>query len=207
MFLAAMVVAGTWFAATHLPTSEARAESTQLQHAPQEVLSVAIDTPQSTRESRRLPLAELRSLITTRPGEQLDAFKLEADRRAIEDALVARGYLGAHVASPSVTFAKAGGAYVVFDVDRGAMYHLRSITVTGPGEHDAGVVTLSTGDDAVRSRLERARQALAEVLANRASKSRVELHVHEDPATASLDVELATTEVVVMRSSVLAPVR
>ncbi len=203
MFLAAVAVAGTWVAARHLPQGEAHAESVEKQVRTQEVQSVSIDTPASRRDERRLPISELRMLLTTKPGELLDVQKLETDRMAIEATLVARGFLAARVAPASVTFAKNGGAYVVFDVERGPMYRLRSIRVTGPGEADAGVVTLSAGDDAVRSRIERARQTLAETITHRSTKSRVELRLHEDRATASLDVELATAEVIVMRQSLL----
>ena len=199
MFLAAVVVAGTWMAAKHLPHGEARADAVEQQVRTQEVQSVSIDTPRSRRDERRLPISELRSLLATKPGELLDEHALETDRRALQDALVARGFLAATVAPASVTFAKSGGAYVVFDVDRGPMYRLRSVTVTGPGEVDASVVTLSPGDDAIPTRIERARQALSDAIAHRASRSRVEVRLHEDPATASVDVELATTEVTVLR--------
>ena len=203
MFLAAVVVAGTWVAARHLPQSEAHAESVEKAVRTQEVQSISIDTPSSRRDERRLPISELRMLLTTKPGDLLDVQKLESDRKSIEATLVARGYLAARVAPASVTFAKNGGAYVVFDVERGPMYRLRSITVTGPGEADLDVVTLSSGDDAIRSRIDRARQTLAETIAHRSTKSRVELRLTEDRATASLDVELATTEVTVMRQSLL----
>ena len=193
MFLAAVVVAGTWVAARHLPQGEARAESVAERDVrTQEVQSISIDTPKSPRDERRLPVSELRMLISTKPGELLDQQKLDRDRKAIEGALVACGFLAASVAPASVTFTKNGGAYVVFDVERGPMYRLRTITVTGPGEGDAEVVTLSAGDDAIRARIERARQTLADTIVHRSTKPTVEVRLHEDPATASLDVELAT---------------
>ncbi len=204
MFLAAVAVAGTWMLARHQPQGSAHAEAVaQLTVRTQEVLSVSIDTPHSPRDERRLPIAELRALISTKPGDLLDEKRLAADRGALEASLVARGFLAAKVAPASVTFAKTGAAYVVFDVTRGPMFHLRSIKVTGPGEADADVVTLSEGDDAIQSRIERARQTLADVLSHKATKSRVELHVHEDLSTASVDLELATTDVTVMRQSLL----
>jgi outer membrane protein assembly factor BamA len=199
MFLAAVVVAGTWMVARHLPHGEAHAETALKAVRTQEVQSISIDTPRSPRDERRLPIAELRMLLTTKPGELLDQHKLDEDRRTIEHTLVTRGFLAAKVSPASVTFAKNGGAYVVFDIERGPMYRLRSITVTGPGEVDTDVVTLSPGDEAIASRIERTRQTLAEALAHRATRSRVEVRLHEDPATASLDVELATTEVTVLR--------
>jgi hypothetical protein len=193
MFLAAVVVAGTWVAARHLPRGEARAESSaHIDVRTQEVQSISIDTPSSPRDERRLPISELRMLLSTKPGELLDQQKLDTDRKALEGALVARGFLAARVAPATVTFAKNGGAYVVFDIERGPMYRLRAVTVTGPGHVDAEVVTLSAGDDAIRSRIERARQTLEDAVAHLPTKPTVEVRLHEDPATASLDVELAT---------------
>ena len=188
MFIAAVVVAGTWMVARHLPHGEAHAESVEKQVRTQEVQSVSIDTPSSPRDERRLPISELRTLLATKPGEMLDAQKLEADRKSIQANLVARGFLSATVAPATVTFAKNGGAYVVFDVARGPMYRLRSITVTGMHPADADVVTLSPGDDAIQSRIERSRQTLAE-----AANATVQVKLHEDPASASLDVELTTS--------------
>lgn len=187
MFIAAVVVAGTWMVAKHLPHGEAHAEAVEKQVRTQEVQSVSIDTPSSPRDERRLPISELRSLLSTKPGAMLDAEALEADRRALQANLVARGFLAATVAPATVTFAKNGGAYVVFDVNRGPMYRLRSITVTGLRPADADVVTLSSGDDAVQSRIERTRQTLAE-----AANAAIEVKLREDPASASLDVELTT---------------
>lgn len=203
MFLAAVVVAGTWVAARYVPQGEAHANATAKQVRTQEVQSISIDTPRSPRDERRLPISELRTLLTTKPGDMLDEHKLEVDRASLQTTLVSRGFLAAKVSPASVTFAKTGGAYVVFDVDRGPMYRLRSVTVTGPGEADADVVTLSSGDEAIRTRIERARQTLADAVAHRSTKSRVEVRLHEDPATASLDVELATIEVTVLRQSIL----
>lgn len=200
LFLAAVVIAGAWAIARHIPHGEANAAAIVEQPVrAQEVQSVSIDTPGASTIERRLPLADLRALLTTKPGELVDAYKLEADRRALEQALAARGYLAAKVAPASVTFGAKGGAYVVFDVQRGPMFRLRSVEVTGPGERHAGVVTLSPGDDAVMTRIERARQTLQELLAARSSRSIVELRVREDRTTATVDVELATTEVTVLR--------
>ena len=102
----------------------------------------------------------------------------------------ARGYLAARVAPASVTYG-ARGAYIVFDIERGPMFHLRSVTVTGPGQRDAAVVRLAAGDEAIRDRLALARQALADSFAHRGGKQ-VELLVSTDPAAAAVDVELAT---------------
>lgn len=193
MFLAAVAVAGTWTVAKNLPHGEAYANAVAAEVVrTQEVQSVSIDTPNSPRDERRLPISELRSLLTTKSGQLLDDTKLEADRKAIEAELLARGFLAAEVSPASVTFAKNGGAYVVFDIARGPMFRLRSVTVTGPGQADADVVTLSVGDEAIRARVERARQTLAEALSHRIPKSSVEVRMIEDVETASVDVELAT---------------
>lgn len=149
------------------------------------VQGVAIDG------GRKLPRAALRAVISTNAGDQLDERRLERDRAAIEAELEARGHLSAKVAPASVTHGPRGGAYVVFDVDPGPMYHLRSVTVTGPGQRDADVVRLAAGDEASHDRIARARQALADTLARRGGKQ-VELVVTTDEAAAALDVELAT---------------
>jgi hypothetical protein len=189
MFIAAIVVAGTWFAARHLTHGEAHAESpVDKSVRTQEVASVSIDTPDSPRHERRLPITELRDLLSTKPGDLLDEQKLEADRRALQHALAAHGYLAATVEPASVTFKKNGAAYVVFDVERGPMFHVRTVAVTGARGEFANVVRVSTGDEAVSARFERARTSLAEI-----TKSTVELHVREDLSTATVDIELATT--------------
>jgi hypothetical protein len=187
VFLAAVVVAGTGLAARYLHRGEAYAEAVMKPVRTQEVQSVAIDTPSLPRQEHRIPSAELRSLLATKPGEMLDAQALVHDRKAIQDALVARGYLSATVDEAHVTFAKTGGAYVVFDVTRGPMYRLRTITVTGPGAKDADVVTIASGDEALPARIERAKQTLAD-----ATRLQVEVVLHEDEKAASLDVELQT---------------
>jgi outer membrane protein assembly factor BamA len=194
MFLAAVVIAGTWVAAHELPRGEAHASAgvAKKDVRTQEVQSISIDTPRSPRDERRIPIQELRSLLSTKAGDLLDEQKLVIDRRVIEDALVARGYLAASVAPASVTFTKDGGAYVVFDIERGPLYRLGEVRITGPGARDADVVTIATGDEAVRSRIERARQTLVETLVHRAPKHTVEMKLHEDRATATVDVDLIT---------------
>ncbi len=149
------------------------------------VQSVAIDG------GRKLPRAALRAVISTKAGDRLDERQLERDRAALEAELEARGHLSAKVAPASVTHGPRGGAYVVFDVDPGPMYHLRSVTVTGPGQRDADVVRLAAGDEARPDRIARARAALADTHARRGWKQ-VELVVTTDEAAAALDVELAT---------------
>lgn len=187
MFLAAIVVAGTGLAARYVHHGEARADAVAKPVRTQEVQSVSIDTPSSPRHERRIPIAELRSLLATRVGELLDQQALAQDRKAIQAALVARGYLNAQVEEAHVTFAKNGGAYVVFDVARGPMYRLRSIVVTGPGAKEADVVTIASGDEALPARIERSRQVLVD-----ATKLQVEVVLHEDEKTATVDVELLT---------------
>src|SRR5688572_24215895 len=113
MFLAALAVVGTWIAVRHVPTHGTANAAAVVDTAArtQEIQSVSIDTPRARREDRRLPLLELRSLLTTKPGELLDAQKLEADRRALEGALTSRGYLAARVSPASISFGANGGAY------------------------------------------------------------------------------------------------
>ena len=80
---------------------------------------------------------------------------------------------------------------MTFAVDQGPMFHLRKIEITGAGK-DATVVTLAAGDDALRSRIERARTELADALARRGRPAAVELSIHTDVAAAAVDVVLAT---------------
>lgn len=151
----------------------------------QQVQSVSID-------GRALPLAALRSVLSTQPGATLDAARLEQDRIALAAELAARGHLAAHVDPASVTYGPAGGAFVTFQVTKGPVFKLRSVTVTGASERDAGVVTLSAGDDAIADRIERARQALAETLSRRGKASRVTVATRADLAAGVVDVELTS---------------
>jgi outer membrane protein assembly factor BamA len=182
----AAVIVAVWAMFRHGPVTGASAQAavSQAVGRPQEVRSVAFD-------GKRLQLARLREVIATRPGEQLDAARLETDRQAMERMLADLGYLAARVEPAEVTLDAAGAAYVSFAVDQGPMFHLRNIEVSGAGK-DATVVTLAPGDDAIRGRIERARQALADVLARRGRPAAVELSVHTDVAAAVVDVVLAT---------------
>src|SRR4029079_7007337 len=100
----------------------------------QEVRSVALD-------GHRLMASQLRQVIETRPGAQLDSDGLKRDRDAMEHALADLGYLAAKVSPAVVTFDAAGAAYVTFEIDQGPMFHLRNIAVTGAGK-DATVGNL-----------------------------------------------------------------
>jgi len=152
---------------------------------PQQIQSVAID-------GRALPLAALRAVLSTQPGATLDAAQLEHDRVALEAELAARGHLAATVEPASVTYGSSGGAFVTFQVTKGPVFKLRSVTVTGASERDAGVVTLTAGDDAIADRIERARQALAETLARRGKASQVTVALRTDEAAGVVDVELTS---------------
>jgi outer membrane protein assembly factor BamA len=182
----ATVIVAVWALFRHGPVIAASAEvATDRPIAQlQEVRSVALD-------GKRVLSARLREVIGTRPGAPLDADQLRRDRDAMERALADLGYLGARVEPARVTFDAAGAAYVTFAVDQGAMFHLRNIEVTGAGK-DATVVTLAAGDDALRSRIERARAELADALARRGRPAVVELSIHTDVAAAAVDVVLAT---------------
>ena len=90
-----------------------------------------------------------------------------------------------------VTFADGGGAFVTFAIRQGALFHLRDVRVTGPAARTAGVVTIATGEIAEAARISRARQGVADALANR-GKASVDAKLHVDSAAAMVDVELAT---------------
>lgn len=180
------VIVAVWAMFRHGPVTTASAEVAVRGPAPrlQEVRSVSLD-------GRKLLSSQLREVIETRPGAQLDAEGLRRDRDAMERELADLGYLAAKVSPADVTFDRSGAAYVTFDIDQGPMFHLRNIEVTGPGK-DATIVTLVPGGDAIRSRIERARQELAESLARRGRPATVELSVRTDVGAAAVDVVLAT---------------
>ena len=165
-----------------LPEGEAEAEG----HAsrPQEVESVAL-------EGRDLPVAELRSVLTTRTGDQLSDEKLVADRAALETALVARGYLDAKVDAAQVMFDASGGAFVTFAAAPGPVFHVRDVRVIGAAERDTGIVTIARGDVVRTDRLEQARDALATRLFSRGAKTaRVAVRLEHDALTSEVDVVL-----------------
>jgi hypothetical protein len=178
-----VVLVAAWAMLRQLPTTAASAVPVAPSRLA-EVRSVALD-------GHRLPVARLRAVIATQPGAQLHSEQLERDRAAMERELGAMGYLAARIEAPDVTFDAAGAAYVTFEVHQGALFHLREVSVTGPGK-DAAVVTLGPGDAAIRTRIEATRQALAELLARRGRPSLVELSVHTDLAAAVVDVTFAT---------------
>jgi outer membrane protein assembly factor BamA len=184
----AVVIVAVWVMFRQGPVTAASAEPavSQTRHPaqPQEVRSVSLD-------GRRLMLSRLRESIATKPGAQLDRERLEADRAAMERTLADLGYLAARVEPADVAFDAAGAAYVRFAIDQGQMFHLRNIEITGAGR-DAVIVTLTTGDDAARPRIERAREELADALRRRGRPAAVELSVRTDVAAAAVDVVLAT---------------
>jgi hypothetical protein len=182
--LTALVASGSWVAIRHLPESEAKADTTPGLDA-RRVQGIALDG------GRGLPSSALRAVISTHVGDLVDDQRLDRDRAALQSELEARGYLAAKVAPASITHGPRGGAYLVFDVDAGPVFHLRSVTVTGPGRRDAGVVQLAVGDEASHGRMLLARQTLADTFLRRGGKS-VDLQVTTDATAAALDVVLAT---------------
>lgn len=142
-------------------------------------------------DGNQLPLARLRELLETHPGEPLDPDRLTRDRAAMARELAATGYLAAQVAPADVTLDAAGAAYIVFEIDKGPLFHLRKVDVTGPGK-DTAVVTISPGDEAIQARIDQARKTLAEGLARRGKPSAVELSVQVDRPAAAVDVVLTT---------------
>jgi len=183
LLLLALAVAGTWAVVTHLPESEAQAEAITVAR-PQEIQSVSLD-------GRNLPLAALRDVLLTKPGALINLDTLSRDRSVLEETLVARGYLAAHVADARVTFGTGGATYVTFPIEAGPMFHIRSVSITGASELDAGVVTLGAGETADASRLTLARQALQARLEVRSKHSLVVTKLAPDLAAGVVDVELS----------------
>lgn len=151
-----------------------------------EVHSISIDG------GRGLPVSALREVLETRIGASVDTVTLERDRHALERRLADRGYLAAEVAPPVVTFGPSGGAYVVFDVETGPLYHVRNVVLDGPRWNEAGVVPLVAGDVAGSARLAKVREATEATLARHGTSLRVELVVEPDHADAMIDVRYVT---------------
>jgi outer membrane protein assembly factor BamA len=181
-FVAASVLAAGWVIFRHSPS----AADVTADHAArvQEVRSIAL-------EGQKLPKARLRAVLATHAGDQLDTAHLAHDRDAMERELADIGYLAARVEPAIITFDARGAAYITFEIATGKLFHLRTVEVTGAAR-DAAVVTIASGDDAIRERIEHARVALAEGLARRGKPASVELSVHTDLAAAAVDVVLAT---------------
>ena len=194
--LVAAAAAGAWATVRHLPGSvsssaeaPAAAEPSPAQiSAQREVQSIALDG------GRGLPLASLRDCLATHQGDQLDAGRLAQDRAALEHELESRGYLAARVEPAIVTFSPSGGAYVTFPITAGPVFKLRSVTVKGAPIKDASVVTLIAGDEAVASRIERARVTLADALGRRGKPATITVALTTDAAAAAVDVELVASK-------------
>jgi outer membrane protein assembly factor BamA len=181
--IAASVALAGWAVIRHLP-EEAQADPTRFVR-PQEIQSVSLD-------GRDLPLAALRDVLETRAGALIDLQAVARDRLALEQTLVDRGYLAARVAEPRVTFGAGGAAYVTFAIDQGRLFRIRSVTIVGASDLEAGVVTLGRGDVADASRIALARQALEARLGVRRQLGRVAVALKPDPANGLVDVVLAT---------------
>jgi outer membrane protein assembly factor BamA len=182
LVMVAVVGVASWAVVRH---SGQEAEATERPGRPQEVQSVAIDGLGD------LPMANLRAALATHIGEQLDRGKLDQDRATLQSVLVSRGYLEARVDSAEVVFDANQAAFVVFRVELGGQFHVRSVSVTGAGEHDAGVVTLARGEVMRPELIERARASLAERLAMRGKRATVVATIHPDEHTHAVDVELS----------------
>lgn len=192
ILLLLVLAAGAGYAVVaQLPEGSAQADSWLATHKaarPQEIQSIAID-------GRNVPAIQLRDALSSHAGELVDGAKLAADRDALQAELAARGYLAAQVDPANVTYDSDGGAFVTFAVRQGALFHLRTVTVTGPAARAAGVVTIAAGEVAEAERIARARQGVADTLASRGkpqAKSTVDAKLHIDDAAAMVDVELAT---------------
>lgn len=185
LLLLAVAVIGAAAVIRHLPESEAQADAITAGR-PQEIQSVSLD-------GRNLPLAALRDVLTTKPGNLIDLDTLARDRSLLEETLVARGYLAARVADARVTFGSGGATFVTFPIEQGPMFHIRNVSITGATTQDAGVVTLGSGEPADASRLTLARQALQARLEVRSKHSVVVTKLAPDVAAGVVDIELTVT--------------
>ncbi|HEX5058154.1 MAG TPA: POTRA domain-containing protein [Kofleriaceae bacterium] len=181
----AVVIAAGWVGIRYLPeTAQARAEVVR-PAPPREVQSISFD-------GRGLSVSTLREALSTQTGEVVDTAKLAHDREAMTEALAARGFLAAQVSPAQVVYTDRG-AYVVFAVTQGPLFRVRSVTVTGASQLDAGVVTLGAGEIALADRITRAQEALADRLAARGKRSDVRVNVSMDLAQSVVDIELVAS--------------
>jgi outer membrane protein assembly factor BamA len=181
--LIAIAIAAGWLGIRHLP---ARAEADVVAPVRRgEVQSVALD-------GRGLPMTLLRGVLATQPGQLVDSENLARDRAALAAALADRGYLAARVEPARIVDGKAG-AFVTFAIDPGVQFRVRSVTVAGAAQRDAGVITLAAGEIFAADRIARARDALAARLAARGKQSVVEARLVPDHAAGAVDVELVAS--------------
>ena len=183
LLAAGLAVASVWGVVRQLPEGEAQAEPQPVR--PQQVQSVSLDG------GPRLPVAALREVLSTRPGDLIDQARLERDRAAMQQALEARGFLAAKVSPAQVTFDEVGAAYVTFAVDPGPVFHVRSVAVTGASVKDAGIVTIAAGEIVSPARIAEARDALADRLTARGKRGTVTVQMTTDAAAAAVDVVLS----------------
>jgi len=181
LLMTLLAAAGVGVIVHSLPEGDAHAGRV-VEHT-QTIESISID-------GHGLPLAQLREAMSSTIGSTVDTQTLAHDRRALEDLLTARGYLSARVAAPVVTFGPSGGVYIVFDVDRGPLFHVRSVTLEGPAWKHGGVVTLASGDEALAGRFDRVRLAAEETLGRHGKHVHVALDVTRDTADAMVDLRL-----------------
>ena len=178
--VAALGGLGGWAVVRHMPAGQHEVERPS---SVQGIQSVAID-------GRGLPMASLRNLLSTQPGEYVDAAKLERDRKALEQELVDRGYYAAHVREAQLSFNASGGAFVTFRIEQGPQFRVRSVIVTGATPKDAGVVALEKGEIASADRIQMARTTLADRLESQGKHVTVSAKIREDEAAAVVDIEL-----------------
>ena len=182
---AALVALGAgWYVVEWMP-SEARAAAslTQVRAArPQEIRSVRL-------AGDRLPLTILESRLATRIGDRLDGERLDADRTALREALVARGFWATEVSPAEIAFGPDGGAHVTFRVATGLVFHVRDVSIEG---EDTGVLaqalTLTRGDDVSPQRLERNAELLATFLARAGRPAQVSVETTTDREAYAVDV-------------------
>jgi outer membrane protein assembly factor BamA len=166
-----------------------------MRHRPQPADAARVSTPLEIQsislDGRSLP--SLRDALSLHAGDRYDAAKAARDRGSLETALVERGYLGAKVTGPDVTYDATAGAFMTYAIEQGPLFHVRSVIVTGATETNAGVVTLGVGEVVAADRIEHARLALAERLAVRGAPVHVVAKVVPDKSAAVADVEFAAT--------------
>lgn len=182
MILMALALAAGWVVLQHLP-DEAQAEPVARDVRPQEVLSVSLD-------GRELPVAALREVLETQPGTLIDLAAVQRDRVALTKVMVDRGYLAARVETPRVTFGAGGVVYVTFSITQGALFRIRNIAVAGASAHEAGILTLASGEVADADRIALTRRAVEARLKVRGKQHAVDAALALDTAAGLVDIQL-----------------
>jgi outer membrane protein assembly factor BamA len=185
----AALALGGWYVVEMVPGNAAAAAigSGAAEH-PQQIRSLRLD-------GDRLPVTILGAKLATKVGDTLDMVRLIADRQALRDTLVGRGYWAAEVSAPDIVFGDDGGAHITIRIATGPVFHVRDVAITGD-RSDAlrSELTLAAGDDVSPERLARNADLLASFLRRSGAPSaEVTVETTTDLAARAVDVRFVVS--------------